>query len=69
MATKSKKPKSNSKIAQVRRDYNAVKRSYHALGKAALGARKGSKVQKEYASAKRAYKTVGRMLGKLTGVR
>jgi hypothetical protein len=68
-AKKSARRGSPNQIATTRREYNAVKRTYHKVGKAAFGKPASSTVKKEYAVVKRAYKKIGKELGRLTGLR
>lgn len=55
-------------VAKTRREYETLKRAYHAVGKRAMGKPSGSKVKRDYRTVQAALRKVGSRLGKLTGV-
>lgn len=55
-----------AKAAAVRREYQAVKRLYHTVGKKVFGSPKNAPIRKEYAAVKREYHRVGKQLAKIT---
>ena len=57
----------SSKVKEVRKHYNEVKKLRNQIGKKARGKPKTSAVQKDYKLLNREYKKVGQTLGRLTG--
>jgi hypothetical protein len=67
MPTKRPRPSKKTQIAATRREYNRLRRAYHAAGKKAMGKPKKSEARRDYQLIKREVNLVGRRLGKLTG--
>lgn len=62
-----KRPSKRTQIAETRREYNKLRRAYHAAGKKAMGKPQKSEARKDYQLIKREVNRVGTRLGKLTG--